>query len=75
MSENGEPNTPAELARERVARTVKDAWLAMHELTKLENDPIAQPFIRENHDDLWSIKFKTDLVLSHMSASEMKVAS
>lgn len=63
-----EPLTPQEIAQVKVERAVRDAWLAMHELVSLESDPVAAPFVRTQEDDIWAIKSKADLVLSHLRA-------
>lgn len=66
MSTEDEPKTPKEIAQVKVERAVRDAWLAMQELVTLEGDPIAAPFIKTQESEIWAIKTKTDLVLSHI---------
>lgn len=73
MSENGEPLTPRELLQERVERASRDAWLAVHELTGLENNPEASGFVAEQERHLSSIKTNVDLILSHIEAKRPKL--
>lgn len=75
MSESGEPNTPAEIAQEKVERTVRDAWLCMKEIAGMEADPIARQFLKSQEADLWSIKTTADLVLSHMNEPKLRAVS
>jgi len=50
-----EPQTPAEIAQVKVEVAARDAWLAIQELAKLRNDPIAKPaFTPRVEADLWS---------------------
>lgn len=50
-----EPQTPKEIAQVKVEMTARDAWLAIQELSKLRNDPIAKPaFTPRVEADLWS---------------------
>lgn len=75
MSESGEPRTPKEIAQVKVEQAVRDAWLAMSELVKLENDPDAAPFVKTQEADIWTIKTKADLVLSHIRAPRLQAVS
>lgn len=67
MSENGEPLSPKELLQERTERAARDAWLAVHELVGLENNPDACDFVAEQERHLNSIKTNIDLILSHIA--------
>lgn len=69
MSENGEPRTPKEIAEHKVAMAVRDCWLAMGELCRLRNDPIAGEFVAVHETDLWSIQTQVALVLSDIETS------
>lgn len=69
MSENGEPQTPKEIAEHRVAMAVRDGWLAIGELCRLRNDPICAPFVAEHESDLWSIQTQVSLLLSDIETS------
>lgn len=72
MSENGEPRTPKEIAEHKVAMAVRDCWLAMGELCRLQNDPVSAPFVAEHETDLWSIQTQVALVLSDIETSRGK---
>jgi hypothetical protein len=50
-----EPQTPREIAQVKVEMAARDAWLAVQDLAKLRNDPIAKPaFTPRVEADLWS---------------------
>jgi hypothetical protein len=50
-----EPQTPKEIAQVKVEMAARDAWLAVQELSRLRNDPIAKPaFTPRVEADLWS---------------------
>ncbi len=70
MSENGEPFTPKEEAQIRAELTVRDAWLAVTEASKMFSDPIARPFIELQRDDIMSMKTKLDLLASCVTENE-----
>lgn len=69
MSENGEPRSPKEIAEHKVAMAVRDGWLAIGELCRLRNDPIAASFVAEHEVDLWSIQTQVSLILSDIETS------
>jgi len=64
MSENGEAFTPREEAQIKAELTVRDAWLAVTEASKMFNDPISRPFIENQRDDILSMRTKLDLLAS-----------
>jgi hypothetical protein len=50
-----EPQTPREQAQYKVEMAARDAFLAVQELSRLRNDPIAKPaFTPRVEADLWS---------------------
>jgi hypothetical protein len=60
-----EPQTPKEIAQVKVETTARDAWLAVQELSKLRNDPIAKPaFTPRVEADLWSAYNELGALLS-----------
>lgn len=69
MSENGEPSTPREEAEHKVAMAVRDAWLAIGEVAKLRNDPVAAAFVADHETDLWSIQTQCVFVLADIETS------
>lgn len=64
MSENGEVFTPREEAQIRAELTVRDAWLAVTEASKMFSDPISRPYIERQRDDIMSMRTKLDLLAS-----------
>ena len=61
-----EPHTPEELAQDRVARVVREAWLASAELYRLQLDPVTAPFLAREEGELWSIRGRVSSVLEEM---------
>ncbi|RTL52918.1 MAG: hypothetical protein EKK40_07155 [Bradyrhizobiaceae bacterium] len=71
----GEPSTPKEIAQDKIARAVRDAYLAMGELVKLRSDRVAGPlFSASDEADLWAIKLRADLLVSDLRADESRAA-
>ena len=69
-----EPQTPKEIAADKVARAVRDCWLASAELYKLRLDPISAPLVAAEEGELWAIKTRIDLLLSEIrTAAEPKL--
>lgn len=64
MTEQGEHFTPKEEAQIRAELTVRDAWLAVTEASKMFGDPIARPYIVQQADDIMSMRTKLDLLAS-----------
>lgn len=61
-----EPFTPREIAQDKVARAVRDCWLASAELYKLRLDPIAAPLVAKEEGELWSIKTRVDALITEI---------
>ncbi len=70
MSENGEPLTPREEAQLKAELTVRDAWLAVTEASKMFTDPVSRPFIEAQADDIMSMKTKLDLLASCVTEND-----
>jgi hypothetical protein len=64
-----EPTTPAELAADRVARTVRDAFLATAELGKLRLDPITAPLVAKEESEIWAIQSRISSLLHEIRGS------
>ena len=64
MSE--EPNTPEELAQDRVARAVRDAWLASAELYRLRLNPETARFLAKEEGELWSIHGRVKSIIDEI---------
>lgn len=65
--DDGEPQTPQEIAGHKVAMAVLDCWLASAELVKLNAEsPHAFQFINRSEADLWSIKMRIDALIDEV---------
>lgn len=70
MSENGEPLTLREEAEAKAELTVRDAWLAVTEASRMFNDPASRPFIQRQRDDILSMRTKLDFLASAIVESD-----
>lgn len=64
----GEPTNPQEIAQDRVARAVRDAYVATAELYKLRLDPLTAPLLAKEEGELWSIHGRVKTVLDEIRA-------
>jgi len=67
-----EPQTPKEIAQDKVARAVRDCWLASAELFKLRLDPLSADMVAKEEGELWAIKTRIDAVISEIRAEHGK---
>ena len=68
-ADSGHPETPREICQDRVARLIRDAWLATSELVRLRSqDRDAAPFISAQESDLWTIKLRIDALIDEIRA-------
>ena len=77
MSETGEPHTPREITQHKVDMAVRDAWLAVTDISNMFKDPIAREFITKHESDISSLQTKAALILGAIDATRqpLKVVS
>lgn len=62
----GEPSSPQEIAEDRVARAVREAFESTSELYRLSLDPKTAALIAREAGEIWAIYARMDGLVKHL---------